>query len=63
MSGSISDRCIRDVRIDFNRFAVGPLIVVPAKAGTHLGHNSIVDKWVPAFVGTTTFKRPPHAVA
>ncbi len=31
-------------------------VVVPAKAGTHVLANSRVDKWVPAFAGTTDLR-------
>jgi hypothetical protein len=28
---------------------------LPAEAGIHVGNNSIADKWVPVFAGTTAF--------
>src|SRR6266542_1958616 len=34
--------------------------VVPAKAGTHLSVGSSVEKWVPAFAGTTTLWNEPE---
>ena len=29
--------------------------VIPAKAGIHLADNSLVDGWIPAFAGMTTY--------
>jgi len=31
-------------------------IVIPAKAGIHLAGNALVDGWIPAFAGMTTFE-------
>jgi hypothetical protein len=30
--------------------------VIPAKAGIHLADIGLVDRWIPAFAGMTTFE-------
>ena len=31
---------------------------IPAKTGIHACHNSIADRWVPAFAGMAIFRNP-----